>query len=86
MANKPLSESSRKIPIEVPVLACVVSLWDRLPVCCGKKQIVDNFAAAAAAIKGLADKFLCARRRISLLISMLLNVLLRTVTSASSYP
>ena len=93
MANKSLSESSRKILIEVPVWACVVSLWDRLPVCCGKKQIVDNFAAAT--IKGLPDKSLCARRTISLLISMLLNVLLRTVnlsiwwtvlTSVSSYP
>jgi len=42
-----------------------------------KELIVDNFAAAA--IKGLPDKSVCARRRISLWISMLLNVLLMTL-------
>ena len=53
MADESLSESSLETPIEDPVLACVVSLHDRLPICDVKKLIVDNFAAAAKSAKKL---------------------------------
>ena len=47
MADESLSESSLETSVEDPVLACVVSLCDRLPICDMKKLVLDNFAAAA---------------------------------------
>ena len=51
MADESLSESSLETPVEDPVLACVVSLRDRLPICDVKKLVLDNFAAAKSAKK-----------------------------------
>ena len=63
MADESLSESSFETPIEDPVLACVVSLRDRLPICDVKKLILDNFAAGA--VKS-AKKLLWASRQVLL--------------------
>ena len=56
-------ESLLETPVEDPVLACVVSLRDRLPICDVKKLVLDNFAAAA--IKS-AMKLLWASRQVFL--------------------
>ena len=63
LADESLSESSLETPVEDPVLACVVSLRDRLPICDVKKLVLDNFAAAA--IKS-AKKLLWASRQVFL--------------------
>ena len=63
MAGESLSESSLETPVEDPVLACVVSLRNRLPICDVQKLVLDNFAAAA--IKS-AKKLLWASRQVFL--------------------
>ena len=63
MADESLSESSLETLVEDPVLACVVTLRDRLPICDVKKLVLDNFAAAA--IKS-AKKLLWASRQVFL--------------------
>ena len=60
MADESLSEAFVEAPIEDPVLACVVSLRDRLPTCDVRKLILDNFAVSA--IKS-AKKLLWAARQ-----------------------